>query len=307
MLLFTVHFGMQSVYWKSKGFLRYSLTGCCDEMMKSEQEVVAWILQPFSSWFLWFLPTQIQLPPGLAAARPGDWLLPLFFSPAALPHPAPPGHHPGQPGQLQRWVRVRVSLSIRQAKDERSDVYSPVFVLRAVFCVSGQFGAISVSRWSPEHSLARRDWDHPGKLTRTKPVTVSTQSTGFFIGSWLCFPVWPGSSRGSCQAARRRLPASPGSHFWCKDNSEQLRSQHTYTHTPKDSVSLIVSSLSSRWQQMCWHRSVNKWVFLILKRLRNSLFSPAEIEVTDLYICFFKKDQLGTFYALLLLIVTLHY
>lgn len=210
-----------------------SLTGCCDEMMKSEQEVVAWILQPFSSWFLWFLPTQIQLPPGLAAARPGDWLLPLFFSPAALPHPAPPGHHPGQPGQLQRWVRVRVrvSLGIRQAKDERPDVYSPVFVLRAVFCVSGQFGAISVSRWSPEHSLARRDWGHPGKLTRTKPVTVSTQSTGFFIGLWLCFPVWPGSSRGSCQAARRRLPASPGSHFWCKDNSEQLRSQHTYTHT----------------------------------------------------------------------------
>lgn len=255
--------------WKRTSNLS-SLPSCCDEMMKSEQEVLAWILQPFSSWFLWFLPTQTQLPPGLAAAQPGDWLLPLFSSPAALPHPAPPGHHPGQPAQLQRWVRVRVSLNITAHTQtsqrwatitlantwmsagcchvpQRTDIYSPVCVLRAVFCVSGQLGAISDSGWSPEHSLACRDWGHRGKLTRTKPVTVFTQSqTGFLL---VCGYVFQGGQ------APREVPVKlPGGVFLpLQVHTFDVRTIHhnfaanTHTHTPKDSVSLIVSSLSSRW------------------------------------------------------------
>lgn len=62
-------------------------------------------------------------------------------------------------------------------------------------------------------------------------------SDWLFIGLWLCFPGWSGTSRGSCQAARRRVPASPSSHFWCKDNSSQLCSKHTYTHTERQRVS----------------------------------------------------------------------
>lgn len=50
-----------------------------------------------SVWFGVFLPTQIQLYPRLADSQPGDWLLPLFSSPAAVCHPAPAGHHSGQP------------------------------------------------------------------------------------------------------------------------------------------------------------------------------------------------------------------
>lgn len=72
--------------------------------------------------------------------------------------------------------------------------------------------------------------------------------------------------------------------------SVKKNTKHTHTHTHQKTSLWL--SLSYRWQQMWWHRSVKKCVCLSLKRSRNSPFLPAEIEVMDIYICCNKEVSL---------------